>query len=55
MLGKRLENGLANPPNRIGNEFVALRPIEAVSRRNQPEIAGTDQVGGETDRDFGIS
>ena len=41
MLGERLENGLVNPPNRIGNQFVTLRPIEAVGRGNQPEIAGT--------------
>mgnify|MGYP000406812198 CR=1 FL=1 len=45
VFGEGLEDRLADPPNRVGDEFVALGAIEAVSRCDQTEIAGADQIG----------
>jgi hypothetical protein len=44
LLGEGLENGLANPPDRIGDELDALGLVEFVCGPDQPEVALIDQV-----------
>src|SRR5450759_182567 len=45
LLGKRLENGLADPPHRVRDEFDTLRLVELVRRANEAEVALVDQIG----------
>src|ERR1043165_3527918 len=41
---KRLEDRLADPPYRVGNELDPLRFIELVRSANEAEVALVDQV-----------
>src|SRR5439155_7056933 len=45
LLGQRLKDGLANPPNRVRNELDPLRLVELVRSANEAEVALVDQIG----------
>ena len=45
LLGQGLENGLTDPPNRVGNEFKAAGLIELLGGLDQAEVAFVDQIG----------
>src|SRR4051794_16459227 len=45
LLGQRLQNGLANPPDRVRDELDALGLVELVGGPDQTEVALVDQVG----------
>ncbi len=40
-----MQDGLANPPDRVGNELEAARLVEALGRLDQAVVALVDQVG----------
>src|SRR5690606_2886229 len=44
LLGQRLENGLADPPDRIGYELDPLGLVEFVGSADQAEVALVDEV-----------
>ena len=44
LIGQGLQDGLANPPNSIGNELKAFGFIVAVNRLEQAQIALVNQV-----------
>src|SRR5215213_2114344 len=44
LVGDRARNRLADPPRRIGREFVAAAVLEFIDRLHQPDIAFLDQV-----------
>src|SRR6185503_3115128 len=44
LLGQRLQNGLANPPDRVRDELDALRLVEFVRGANEAEVALVDQI-----------
>ena len=48
LLGERLEDGLTDPPDRVGDELDALGFVELVGRADQAEVALVDEIG-ETD------
>ena len=45
LLGKRLEHGLPNPPDGIGNEFHTLVGIEFLDRLEKALVADADELG----------
>jgi hypothetical protein len=45
LLGQRLEDGLSNPPDGVGDELDALGLVELVGRADEAEVALVDQVG----------
>ena len=45
LLGQGLEDGLPDPPHRIGDELEAAGLIELLRRLDQAEVALVDQVG----------
>ena len=45
LLGQRLQDGLANPPDGVGDELDPLRLVEFVRGANQTEVALVDQIG----------
>jgi hypothetical protein len=45
LLRQRLEDGLPDPPDRVGDELDALGLVELVSRADEAEVALVDQVG----------
>ena len=45
MLGKGLEDGLANPPDGVGDEFEAAGTIEALGGNEEADVADIDEVG----------
>ena len=45
LLGQRLEDGLPDPPDRVGDELDALGLVELVRRADEAEVALVDQVG----------
>ena len=44
LIGDRAGDGLANPPGRVGREFVAAAPLELIDRLHQADIAFLNQV-----------
>jgi hypothetical protein len=44
LVGDRASDRLADPPRRIGREFVAAAVLEFIDRLYQPDIAFLDQV-----------
>ncbi len=45
LLGERLENRLADPPHRVGDELDALGLVELVGGADEAEVALVDQIG----------
>ena len=45
LLGKRLQNRLADPPHGIRDKFETARFIKFLSRANQAQVSLVDQVG----------
>lgn len=45
LLGQRLKDRLADPPDRIGDEVDPLALVELVGRADEPEVPLVDQVG----------
>ena len=44
LLGERVEDGLAHPPHRVGDELDVALGVEALGRLDQAEAALVDQV-----------
>ena len=45
LLGQRLQDGLANPPDGVGDELDLLRLVELLRGADQAEVALVDEVG----------
>ena len=45
LLGQRLQDGLADPPDGVGDELDALGLVELVGGADEAEVALVDQVG----------
>src|SRR5262249_15151917 len=45
LLGQGLQNGLPDPPDRIGDELDSLGLVELVGRPDEAEVALVDEIG----------